>query len=90
MYAKTKAQITCTVSVVVFEPYIEQSLLPKCGISRLTIFCGCTVWLGSDLVGNHEDMFSHDMAHIPWPEFFFVQKNRLSYMYKAKSLDNEI
>ena len=26
----------------------------------LTIFCGCTVRLVSDLVGNHEDMFSRD------------------------------
>ena len=26
------------------------------------MFCGCTNWLVSDLVGNLEDMFSHDKA----------------------------
>ena len=29
----------------------------------LTIFCGCTVWFVTDLVGNPEDRFSHDAAH---------------------------
>ena len=30
----------------------------------LTIFCGCTAWFVSDQVGNPEDRFSHDEAHI--------------------------
>ena len=32
-------------------------LLPK------SVFCGCTAWFVSDLVGNPEDLFSHDEAH---------------------------
>ena len=34
-------------------------LLPK----LLSIFCGCTAWFVSDLVGNTEDWFSRDVAH---------------------------
>ena len=30
----------------------------------LDIFCGCTAWFMSDLVGNPEDRFSHSEAHI--------------------------
>ena len=30
----------------------------------LAIFCGCTAWFVSDLVGNLEDRFSHNEAHI--------------------------
>ena len=30
----------------------------------LAIFCGCTAWLVSDLVGNPEDRFSQNEAHI--------------------------
>ena len=28
------------------------------------IFCGCTAWFMSDLVGNPEDRFSHNEAHM--------------------------
>ena len=28
------------------------------------IFCGCTAWFVSDLVGNPEDLFSHNKALI--------------------------
>ena len=30
----------------------------------LAILCGCTAWLVWDLVGNPEDRFSHNEAHI--------------------------
>ena len=30
----------------------------------LAIFCGCTAWFVSDLVGKPEDRFSRDVAHI--------------------------
>ena len=33
-------------------------LLPK----LLVIFCGCTAWFVSDLIGNPEDRFSHNEA----------------------------
>ena len=29
---------------------------------HLAMFCGCTVWFVSDLVGNPEDRFSHNKA----------------------------
>ena len=35
-------------------------LLPQC----LAIFCCCKAWFVSDLVGNHEDRFSHNEAHL--------------------------
>ena len=40
-------------------------LLPKSeNFKPLAIFCGCTAWFVSDLVGNPEDRFSHNQAHI--------------------------
>ena len=30
----------------------------------LAILCGCTAWFVSDLVGNPEDPFSHNKAHM--------------------------
>ena len=40
-------------------------LLPKSKISSpLAIFCNCTARFVSDLVGNPEDRFSHNEAHI--------------------------
>ena len=42
------------------------SLLPKSEkFKSLTIFCGCTAWFVSDLVGNPEDRFSHNEAQLP-------------------------
>ena len=36
-------------------------------LKSLTIFCGRTAWFVSDLVGNHEDRFSCNAAHIKVP-----------------------
>ena len=49
--------------------YIDSTilLLPLSEISclwALAIFCGCTTRFVSDLVGNPEDRFSLDVAHI--------------------------
>ena len=33
-------------------------------LHKSDIFCGCTAMFLSDLVGNQEDRFSHDTAHI--------------------------
>ena len=42
------------------------TVLPKSEISSL--FCGCKARFVSDLVGNPEDRFSQDAAHIMmWP-----------------------
>ena len=38
--------------------------LHKSEIKPLAIFCGCTARFVSDLVGNPEDRFSHDAAHM--------------------------
>ena len=39
--------------------------LPKSEISKhLAIFCGCAARVVSDLVGNPEDRFSHNEAHL--------------------------
>ena len=43
----------------------SRSLLSKSNIFKpLTIFCGCTVRFVSGLVGNAEDRFSRNAAHI--------------------------
>ena len=39
-------------------------LLPILNFKPLAIFCGCTVRFVSDLVGNPEDRFSHNDAHM--------------------------
>ena len=46
--------------------YIESTfpLLPKYEIQPLAILCGCTAWFMWDLVGNPEDRFSHNEAHM--------------------------
>ena len=70
-YAKTKPQISCAVttqliSAFVFATQIVQSLyylnlnFQACS-HHLT---GCTARFVSDLIGNPEDRFSHNAAHI--------------------------
>ena len=46
--------------------YIDSAipLLPKSLYKSLAFFCGCTARFVSDLVGNLEDRFSYDAAHI--------------------------
>ena len=39
-------------------------LLSKSIFKLLAIFCGCTARFVSDLVGNPEDRFSHNEAHL--------------------------
>ena len=53
------------ISVFVFATWIVQSLYclyPN--FKPLAIFCGCTARFVSDLVGNPEDQFSHNEAHM--------------------------
>ena len=74
-YAKTRTQISCAVTeqlinAFVFAIQIVQltSLVKKYYLNRnvkpLAIFCGCIAQLVSDLVGNPEDRFSHNEAHM--------------------------
>ena len=44
--------------------YIDSSSSYIQNLKPLAIFCSCTALFVSDLVGNHEDMFSRDAAHI--------------------------
>ena len=43
--------------------YID-STPPLPNFKPLVIFCGCTAQVVTDLVGNPEDMFSHDKAQV--------------------------
>ena len=69
---KIKVQISCTVttqliSTFVIPTLIEQSLYfsnPKLQAFSLAIFSGRTARFMSDLVGNPEDRFSHDVTQI--------------------------
>ena len=59
-YAKTKTQISFAVTAKLISAFVfaTQNFKP------LAIFCGCTVRFVSDLVGNSEDRFSHNEAHL--------------------------
>ena len=45
----------------------------------LGIFCGCTAWFVSDLVGNPEDRFSHNEAHKVYDFFNFLTLGNLHH-----------
>ena len=47
----------CTDSTI---PFLSKSEILK----PLALFCGSTAWFMSDLVGNPEDRFSHNEAHV--------------------------
>ena len=72
---KTKAQISCTVTVQAADQrlcfrYIDSTIPSK--ISPLPIFCGCTARFESDLVGNPEDRFSRNTAHMYLISYFIL------------------
>ena len=46
----------------------------------LAILCGCTAWFVLDLVGNPQDRFSHDEAHMIHTGF--VHNEAFVYTYK--------
>ena len=51
-------------------------LLPKIrNFMLLAILCGCTAWFVSDLVGNPEDRFSQNEAHLTWEESTSLARN---------------
>ena len=82
-YAKTKTQISFVVtakliSAFVFATRIVQSLF-YLNFKPLAILCGCTARFVSDLVGNPEDRFSHNEAHLvilPFAFFSHLQRKR--------------
>ena len=59
-------------------PYIASTTLLS---KSEAIFCGCTDWFVSDLVGNPEDRFSHNEAQVwtvfPWLGANLVPKSAL-------------
>ena len=46
---------------------------PPRNFKPLAIFCSCTVWFVSNMVGNPEDRFSHDEAHIAFEDGYRVE-----------------
>ena len=60
---ETKPQIRCTKRLCF--RFIENiiPLFSESEIKTLTIFCGCTARLESDLIGNSKDRFSRDTGH---------------------------
>ena len=46
----------------------------------LAIFCGCTAWFVSELVGNPEDQFSHNEAHMGL-RHGLLNKDKESFLY---------
>ena len=48
-------------------------------VKPLTIFCGCTAWFVSDLVGNPEDRFYHDSAHLSIIAGYMESENSLRH-----------
>ena len=52
-------------------------LLPEQNFKPLAILCGCTAWFVSDLVGNPEDRFSQNEAHMEMGPLFQVSSERL-------------
>ena len=65
--------------------YIDSTitLLPKYEISSLAILCGFTAWFVWDLVGNPEDRFSHNEAHI-------LQGEAILFIFRDKELLDQI
>ena len=60
-YAKIKAQISnCAADQRLCFRHIDCTI--PVNFKPLAIFCGCTARFVSDLVGNSEDRFSHDVA----------------------------
>ena len=53
------------ITAFIFATWIVQSLFYLIrNFKPLAIFCGCTAWFVSDQVGNNEDRFSHNEAHM--------------------------
>ena len=67
-----KIQAEMSAQPFVFATQIEQYLYflnPKFQASRV-LFCGSTAQFVLDLVGNTEERFSHDAAHVFWSLIF--------------------
>ena len=75
VYVKTKAQISCAVtaqliSVFVFATYIVYN--PSTFKIRNFKPLACTARFVSDLVGNPEDWYSHNPAHLMIYFYFLI------------------
>ena len=77
-YAQTKTQISFAVTAklisnFVFAIRIVQFLFYQIRNSKpLAILCSCTAWFVWNLVGNPEDRFSHNEAHVMEPCVVFL------------------
>ena len=69
-YAKTKTQISFAVTAKLISAFVIAARIVKSlyflnpKFQASAIFCCCTAWFVSDLVGNPKDRFSHVAAHI--------------------------
>ena len=57
----------------------------------LAILCGCTARFVSDLVGNHEDRFYQNEAHIKFvlaKQFAYANDDALKDIYGTSSREN--
>ena len=69
-YAKTKTQISFAVTAKLISAFVFATQLVQflsflnTKFKPLAIFCGRTAWFKSDRVGNLEDRFSHNKAHL--------------------------
>ena len=63
-YAKSKTQISCTVTAQLIIAFVFATLNVQFirNFKPLAIFFGCTACVASDLVENPEDGFSRDTA----------------------------
>ena len=69
-------------------------LLPiyKRNFQHLSIFCGCTAWFVSDLIGNPENRFSHNEAHLIACSSCDLSVCNLSYFpirFRPQAFDSE-
>ena len=70
-YAKTKAQISCAVTMQLISVFFSihrkynpsTSLIQNFKLLAIFKFCDCPARFVSDLVGNPEDLFSHEATH---------------------------
>ena len=67
------------ISAFVYATWIEQPLyFIYTKFQASAILCGCAAWFVSDLVGNPEDRFSHNEAHMLLTECFVWRNKQMS------------
>ena len=69
----------------------DQRLCFRYKVQFLAILCACTAWFVPDLVGNPEDRFSHNEAHINFSCFYMCIRNfKNVYQNDPKFSDRQV